>query len=126
MASSGVQSSQSKRNGSVIKLEMVWWRDHYSSQGWQDPPTSAEHYVATSVGFPVFEDKDYVVLAQTVAPWAVADLMHILKSDIVKRKKINANGTGRSQKKTGRTPLKHGVSDAESESNEQQYPKTLQ
>lgn len=88
-----------------IQLLQVQWLDHYSSQGWQDFPQTVEDYVATSVGYRVYEDDKYLVLAQTLATNAVADCMHIIKANIVKRRKVNdATGSKKVTRQTGNKP----------------------
>lgn len=84
----------------MFKLEMVNWLDHYSSQGWQPVPTEVTKYSVTTVGYNVYEDEDTIVLAQTVSVDAVADLMHILKTNVLNRSEINVKKTSRSAKVT--------------------------
>jgi hypothetical protein len=66
----------------MFPLEMITWEDHYSHQGWQDIPMESPEYLATTVGWVVYEDKKKVVLAQSIADNAIADAMHIMKVNI--------------------------------------------
>jgi hypothetical protein len=79
----------------MLKLESVTWLDHYSSQGWQPIPTEVIKYQATTVGYNVYEDDDTIVLAQTASEDAVADLMHILKVNVVSRRDVYVKKTNR-------------------------------
>lgn len=72
----------------MYKLEQIHWVDHYSVQGWQQPPEDTLEYVAETVGYNVLENERYVCLAQTYSPDAVADIMYIIKNDIVDRREI--------------------------------------
>ena len=83
-----------------FQLESIQWMDHYSSPGWQEYPNTdvVEDLVATTVGHVLGENKKYLIVAQTVASHACAEVMYILKTDIVKRSKVN--GQGRSTKGT--------------------------
>lgn len=106
-----------------IQLLQVQWLDHYSSQGWQDFPTSVEDYAATTVGYRIFEDDRYLVLAQTLASNAAADCMHIIKANIIKRRKIN-DATG-SKKVTRQVRNKPKVSTEQYSEVEQQLAGAL-
>lgn len=71
-----------------IKVEQITWLDHYSAAGWQDVIDKIPvDYVVNSVGFVINETPKYVVLAQSVSDSnSYAELMHILKINITKRK----------------------------------------
>lgn len=73
-----------------MNIEIVSWLDHYNIPGWTDAVSVPEDYIATTVGYPVLENKKYLVLAQSIAAnGAVADLMHILKRSIIERKVLS-------------------------------------
>lgn len=71
----------------------VTWRDHFSSEGWFDlkNPDVHKDMQLMTVGFFVAEDKNYYHFARTVGindhP-VCADMMSILKNQIVKLKVI--------------------------------------
>jgi TolB-like protein len=88
----------------MFNLEAITWLDHYSSQGWQPIPTEAQKYSAITIGYNVFEDEDTIVLAQTVSEDAVADLMHILKVNVLDRKEIYVKKTSRPVKTSTEDP----------------------
>jgi hypothetical protein len=73
----------------MIDAVAIYWRDHYSLAGWHDAGTTEpKGHVNLSVGIPVLHDTDefYCTLAQTTHSDGdvYADILHILKTDIVK------------------------------------------
>lgn len=72
-----------------MNIEVVSWLDHHSVQGWQIKPEVVD-YIATTVGFIVHEDKNYLVLAQSLGNVgdAFADTMHIIKRNITARRTV--------------------------------------
>ena len=79
----------------MFPLICVTWEDHYSHQGWQDIPMESPEYLATTVGWVVYEDKKKVVLAQSIADNAIADAMHIMKVNIRNRDNVEIVTKGR-------------------------------
>lgn len=78
------------KNGLMIKLNknkmyIVEWRDHFSSDDWFDikDPKVAVELTLTSLGFFVSSNKNYYHFARTKGEFAYADMMSVLKNQIV-------------------------------------------
>lgn len=67
------------------KLYVITWRDHFSSEGWFELDSLKIHdnLCLTSTGFFMKSDKNYYHFARTVGDSVCADMMSILKKQIV-------------------------------------------
>lgn len=76
------------------RLEEIHWEDHFVVHNWQSfkdvVSRVQDEFIARTVGWRIFEDKDIVVLSQTVIPsqGTQAEAMVILKATIVSRHKL--------------------------------------
>lgn len=74
-------------NSGLVKDSMyvMEWRDHFSTEGWfdKDTPEIDSDFTLRTVGFFVSEDEHYFHFARTVGEHAYADMMSILKEQIV-------------------------------------------
>lgn len=75
-----------------MKYLAVLWQDHYSEAGWADTDTVKPlGHLNISVGILVQENNVHVTLAQTMHKneEVVADVIHILKINIIKREELS-------------------------------------
>jgi hypothetical protein len=66
-------------------MYIIEWRDHFSTDDWfdiKDPKINVE-FTLTSLGFYVKSDKNYHHFARTKGEHAYADMMSILKNQVV-------------------------------------------
>lgn len=66
-------------------MYIIEWRDHFSTDEWFDiaDPQINTDFTLTSVGFYVKSDKNYHHFARTMGDHAYADMMSILKNQVV-------------------------------------------
>lgn len=71
------------------KLYKITWRDHYSTQGWHDPlSTDLPEVILESVGFYIYSDKNYHHIAQTFGDEVCAEMMSIMKTQVIEIKEL--------------------------------------
>ena len=70
---------------------MIEWRDHFSTDGFFDLTLEEleDEVILNSLGFFMKEDKNYYHFARTLGTDTCADLMSILKKQIITLKEIN-------------------------------------
>ena len=67
------------------KMYVIEWRDHFSTEGWFDinKPQITSDFTLRSVGFFMASDKNYYHFARTIGDHAYADMMSILRNQII-------------------------------------------
>ena len=70
---------------------MIEWRDHFSTDGFFDLTLEEleDEVILNSLGFFMKEDKNYYHFARTLGQDTCADLMSILKKQIITLKEIS-------------------------------------
>lgn len=74
------------------KMYKIKWRDHYSTEGWFNPddPEIEDEVVLISVGFFIKEDKHYYHFARTVGEDTCADMMSIIREQVINMEEITS------------------------------------
>ena len=74
------------------KMYLIKWRDHYFTTGFfdLDDPEIVDEVVLTSVGFFIKEDKHYYHFAQTVGEDICAEIMSIIREQVITIREVTS------------------------------------
>ena len=74
-----------------LKPIIVYWKDHCSTSSWFYPEdadrwSKKDPLLCVTVGFLWAEDRQTIVVSSTISDTQCADLLKILKTDVIKRR----------------------------------------